>query len=54
MWTWRFPEMSSAVEYWCEGYREEPEPFDLAEVNRKLAALGQVEKWNGTAGDDPR
>jgi hypothetical protein len=28
------------VEYWCEDDPEEPEPFDLAEVNRKLAALG--------------
>ena len=34
----------SAVEYWCEDDGEEPEPFDLAEVNRKLAALGQAEK----------
>src|SRR6266704_1759907 len=30
----------SPVEYWCEDDPEEPEPFDLAEVNRKLAALG--------------
>jgi hypothetical protein len=30
----------SPVEYWCEGDPEEPAPFDLAEVNRKLAALG--------------
>jgi hypothetical protein len=30
------------VEYWCEDDPEEPEPFDLAEVNRRLAALGGV------------
>jgi hypothetical protein len=34
----------SPVEYWSEDDREEPEPFDLAEVNRKLAALGGAEK----------
>ena len=32
------------VEYWCEDDPEEPEPFDLAEVNRKLAALGTAGK----------
>ena len=31
----------SPVEYWSEDDPEEPEPFDLAEVNRKLAALGR-------------
>ena len=30
----------SPVEYWCEDDPEEPEPFDLAKVNRELAALG--------------
>jgi len=34
----------SPVEYWCEYDSEEPEPFDLAEVNRKLAALGGAEE----------
>ena len=34
----------SPVEYWCEEDPEEPEPFDLAEVNRKLAALGGAEE----------
>src|SRR5947208_1431888 len=34
----------SPVEYWCEDDPEEPEPFDLAEVNRKLAALGGAEE----------
>jgi hypothetical protein len=34
----------SPVEYWCEDDPEEPEPFDLAEVNRKLAALGEAEE----------
>lgn len=34
----------SPVEYWSEDDPEEPEPFDLAEVNRKLAALGGAEK----------
>jgi hypothetical protein len=34
----------SPVEYWCEDDPEEPELFDLAEVNRKLAALGGAEK----------
>ena len=31
----------SPVEYWSEEDPEEPEPFNLAEVNRKLAALGR-------------
>jgi hypothetical protein len=31
----------SPVEYWSEDDLEAPEPFDLAEVNRKLAALGR-------------
>ena len=34
----------SPVEYWCQDDPEEPEPFDLAEVNRKLAALGGEEE----------
>src|SRR6266849_9655356 len=34
----------SPVEYWCEDDPEEPERFDLAEVNRKLAALGEAEE----------
>ncbi len=34
----------SPVEYWSEDDPEEPEPFDLAEVNRKLAALGGTEQ----------
>jgi hypothetical protein len=34
----------SPVEYWCEDDPEEPEPFDLAEVSRKLAALGEAEE----------
>src|SRR6266700_2955796 len=34
----------SPVEYGCEDDPEEPEPFDLAEVNRKLAALGGSEE----------
>ena len=29
------------VEYWCEEEAEEPEPFGLNEVNRRLAALGR-------------
>jgi hypothetical protein len=33
----------SPVEYWSEGDPEEPEPFSLAEVDRKLAALGGAE-----------
>ena len=32
----------SPVEYWSEDDPEEPEPFNQAEVNRKLAALGEV------------
>ena len=31
----------SPVEYWSEEDPEEPEPFNLAEVNRELAALGR-------------
>jgi hypothetical protein len=31
----------SPVEHWCEEEREEPEPFGLNEVNRRLAALGR-------------
>ena len=31
----------SPVEYWCEEEPEEPEPFGLNEVNRRLAALGR-------------
>ena len=31
----------SPVEYWDEDDPEEPEPFSLAEVNRRLAALGR-------------
>ena len=31
----------SPVEYWSEEEPEEPEPFDLNEVNRRLAALGR-------------
>jgi hypothetical protein len=34
----------SPVEYWSEDDPGEPEPFDLAEVNRKLAALGGAKK----------
>jgi Plasmid pRiA4b ORF-3-like protein len=34
----------SPVEYWCEDDPEKPEPFDLAEVSRKLAALGEAEE----------
>jgi hypothetical protein len=33
----------SPVEYWSEDNPAEPEPFDLADVNRKLAALGRAE-----------
>src|SRR6266699_1379164 len=32
----------SPVEYWSEDDPEEPEPFNLAEVNRRLAALGET------------
>jgi Plasmid pRiA4b ORF-3-like protein len=31
----------SPVEYWCEDEPEEPEPFGLNEVNRRLAALNR-------------
>ena len=31
----------SPVEYWSEEEPEEPEPFGLNEVNRRLAALGR-------------
>jgi len=34
----------SPVEYWSEDDPEETEPFDLAEVNHRLAALGGAEK----------
>jgi hypothetical protein len=34
----------SPVEYWSEDDPEEPEPYNLAEVNRKLAALGEAEE----------
>jgi hypothetical protein len=34
----------SPTEYPCEDDPEEPEPFNLAEVNRKLAALGAAEE----------
>jgi Plasmid pRiA4b ORF-3-like protein len=34
----------SPVDYWCEDDPEEREPLDLAEVNRKLAALGEAEE----------
>ncbi len=34
----------SPVEYWSEDDPEEPESFNLAEVNRKLAALGEAEE----------
>jgi hypothetical protein len=32
----------SPVEYWSEDDPEEPEPFNRAEVNRRLAALGEA------------
>jgi hypothetical protein len=32
----------SPVGYWSEDDPEEPGPFNLAEVNRKLAALGEA------------
>src|SRR5713226_2625143 len=32
----------SPVEYWSEDDPEEPAPFNLAEVNRRLAALGEA------------
>jgi hypothetical protein len=31
----------SPVEYWSEEEPEEPEPFGLKKVNRRLAALGR-------------
>ena len=31
----------SPVEYWSENEPEEPAPFGLKEVNRRLAALGR-------------
>ena len=34
----------SPAEYWSEEDPGEPEPFDLAEVNGKLAALGEAEE----------
>jgi len=34
----------SPVEYWSEDDPEEPQPFNLAVVNRKLAAVGEAEK----------
>jgi putative transposase len=34
----------SPVEYWAGDDPGEPEPFDLAEVNGKLAALGEAEE----------
>ncbi len=34
----------SPVEYWSEDGPEEPEPFDLAEVNRNLTTLGEAEE----------
>ncbi len=34
----------SPVEYWSEDDPGEPEPFDMAEVNRELAALGEAEE----------
>ena len=35
----------SPVEYWSEDDPAEPEPFNLADVNLKLAALGGAEEW---------
>ena len=35
--------VDSPVEYWDEEEPEEPQPFDLAEVNRRLAALVERE-----------
>ncbi len=35
---------NSPVEYWSEDDPGEPEPFDMAEVNRELAALGEAEE----------
>jgi len=34
----------SPVEYWSEDDPGEPEPFDMAEVDRELAALGRSEE----------
>lgn len=34
----------SPIEYWSEDEPEDPEPFDLADVNRKLAAPGEAEE----------
>jgi hypothetical protein len=34
----------SPVEYWAGDDPEEPEPFELAEVNRNLTALGEAEE----------
>ena len=34
----------SPVEYWSEDDPDEPEPFDMAGVNRELAALGRAEE----------
>ncbi len=34
----------SPVEYWSEDDPGEPEPFDMAKVNRELAALGRAEE----------
>ena len=34
----------SPVEYWSEDDPEEPQPFDIAAVNRALAALGGAEE----------
>ena len=39
----------SPVEYWSEEEPEEPSPFGLNEVNRRLAALGR-EPVNGRRG----
>jgi len=36
---------NSPVEYWSEDDSAEPEPFNLADVNLKLAALGGTEEW---------
>lgn len=34
----------SPIEYWSEDEPEDPDPFDLADVNRKLAAPGEAEE----------
>lgn len=34
----------SPVEYWSQDDPSEPEPFDMAKVNRELAALGEAEE----------